>query len=40
MQYDYEVEQFVAELWIAEGITSYFDDLALVRTGCVRAMST
>ncbi len=31
--YDYEVEQFVEELWIAEGITSYFDDLALVRTG-------
>lgn len=37
MHYDYEVEQFVAELWIAEGITSYFDDLALVRTGlCTR----
>ncbi len=31
--YDYEAEQFVEELWIAEGITSYFDDLALVRTG-------
>lgn len=33
MQYDYEQEQFLEELWIAEGITSYFDDLALVRTG-------
>ncbi len=33
MHYDYEAEQFVEELWIAEGITSYFDDLALVRTG-------
>lgn len=37
MHYDYEAEQFVAELWIAEGVTSYFDDLALVRTGlCTR----
>lgn len=33
MQYDYEQEQFFEELWIAEGITSYFDDLCLVRTG-------
>lgn len=32
MQYDYEQEQFFEELWIAEGITSYFDDLCLVRT--------
>ena len=37
MQYDYEAEQFVEELWIAEGVTSYFDDLALVRSGlCTR----
>ncbi len=37
MQYDYEVEQYVEELWIAEGVTSYFDDLALVRSGlCTR----
>ncbi len=37
MAYCYESEQFVAELWIAEGITSYFDDLVLVRTGlCTR----
>ncbi len=33
MKYDYEQEQFLEELWIAEGITSYFDDLCLVRTG-------
>jgi predicted metalloprotease with PDZ domain len=33
MRYDYEQEQFLEELWIAEGITSYFDDLILVRTG-------
>lgn len=31
--YDYEHEQFISELWISEGITSYFDDLALARTG-------
>ena len=38
MNYDYEQEQFIEELWIAEGITSYFDDLCLVRTGlCSRA---
>lgn len=30
MSYDYQQEQFFPELWIAEGITSYFDDLALV----------
>ena len=37
MQYDYEREQYISELWIAEGITSYFDDLALVRCGlCTR----
>ncbi len=37
MQYDYEREQYLSELWIAEGITSYFDDLALVRCGlCTR----
>lgn len=31
MEYDYEREQHVEELWIAEGITSYFDDLSLAR---------
>jgi predicted metalloprotease with PDZ domain len=33
VRYDYEREQYLRELWIAEGITSYFDDLALVRAG-------
>ncbi len=33
MRYDYEREQCFEELCIAEGITSYYDDLALVRTG-------
>jgi predicted metalloprotease with PDZ domain len=32
-QYDYENEQYVRELWIAEGITSYFDDLLVLRAG-------
>lgn len=31
MQYDYEQEQFLEELWIAEGITSYLDDLTVAR---------
>lgn len=29
--YDYEVENYFDELWVAEGITSYYDDLALAR---------
>lgn len=33
MTYDYEQEQYTRELWIAEGITSYFDDLLLVWSG-------
>ncbi len=37
MNYDYNQEQYLRELWIAEGITSYFDDLFLVWTGlCTR----
>lgn len=31
--YDYETENYFDELWVAEGITSYYDDLALVRAG-------
>jgi predicted metalloprotease with PDZ domain len=31
--YDYEREQLFDELWIAEGITSYYDDLFVVRSG-------
>jgi predicted metalloprotease with PDZ domain len=33
MSYDYKQEQYLRELWIAEGITSYFDDLFLVWAG-------
>ena len=32
-RYDYEVENFTDSLWIAEGITSYYESLALVRCG-------
>lgn len=32
-KYDYLQENYFDELWVAEGITSYYDDLALVRSG-------
>lgn len=32
-QYDYNNEQYFRELWVAEGITSYYDDLLLARSG-------
>lgn len=35
VEYDYEAENYFPSLWIAEGITSYYDDLALVRAGFV-----
>ncbi|GAB5406936.1 MAG: PDZ domain-containing protein [Aureliella sp.] len=31
--YAYEVENYFEELWVAEGVTSYYDDLALARAG-------
>lgn len=31
--YAYEEEQYTPSLWVAEGITSYYDDLLLVRAG-------
>ncbi len=31
--YDYTRENYLKELWIAEGMTSYFDDLLMVRAG-------
>ena len=33
MQYDYNNEQYTQELWVAEGITSYYDDLIVARAG-------
>lgn len=35
MRYDYERENYFPELWIAEGVTSYYDDLALARCGLI-----
>jgi predicted metalloprotease with PDZ domain len=31
--YDYNSEQYTRELWIAEGLTSYYDELFVVRAG-------
>jgi len=31
--FDYENENYTRSLWVAEGITSYYDDLLLVRAG-------
>ena len=31
--FDYEVENYTRSLWIAEGLTSYYDDLLLLRAG-------
>jgi len=33
IRYDYNAEQYIPELWIAEGVTSYFDDLFVLRAG-------
>jgi predicted metalloprotease with PDZ domain len=33
LEYDYESENYTHSLWIAEGITSYYDDLTLARCG-------
>ncbi len=33
VRYDYEREVYFDELWVAEGITSYYEELALVRAG-------
>lgn len=35
VEYDYETEIYTDVLWIAEGITSYYEDLALVRAGLI-----
>jgi predicted metalloprotease with PDZ domain len=34
--YDYQRENYTGLLWVAEGTTSYYDDLALVRAGLMR----
>lgn len=33
--FDYENERYTEDLWIAEGFTSYYDDLLLVRAGLI-----
>lgn len=33
VEYDYENENYFTTLWIAEGITSYYDDLCVARAG-------
>ena len=35
--YDFEQEQYSPSLWIAEGLTSYYDNLLLSRAGLVNA---
>ena len=35
VDYDYENENYFPSLWIAEGITSYYDDLSLIRSGVI-----
>jgi len=34
-EYDYEQEVYTRELWLAEGLTSYYDDLLLFRAGLI-----
>ncbi|MEO1614748.1 MAG: hypothetical protein AAFV88_02800 [Planctomycetota bacterium] len=34
-QYNYERETYTDSLWVAEGITSYFEDIFLVRAGLI-----
>ncbi len=34
-QYDYQNEQYTSELWLAEGLTSYYDNLLLSRAGLI-----
>jgi len=37
--YDYEVENNTRSLWVSEGITSYYEDLILVRAGLINQTS-
>ena len=34
-QYDYQQEQYTSQLWVAEGLTSYYDNLILSRAGLI-----
>ncbi len=33
VKYDYESEVYTPSLWVAEGVTSYYEDLLLIRSG-------
>jgi predicted metalloprotease with PDZ domain len=35
VEYDYERENYTRELWLAEGLTSYYDNLLLFRSGAI-----
>lgn len=35
LHYDYESENYTRELWLAEGLTSYYDNLLLFRSGAI-----
>ena len=37
LPYDYTQENYTSLLWFFEGITSYYDDLLLLRAGCIDA---
>ncbi len=39
LESDFSKEAYTRQLWIFEGITSYYDDLALVRSGVISAQS-
>ena len=36
MPYELQQESYTRQLWAFEGITSYYDDLGLVRSGCIK----
>lgn len=36
LRYDYEKEVYTPSLWIAEGITSYYEDVLLARAGLIK----
>lgn len=35
VEYDYDREMYTRELWLAEGLSSYYDDLLLFRSGLI-----
>jgi len=35
-KYDYQHEQYTSQLWLAEGLTSYYDNLLLSRAGLIK----